>query len=93
MGTTDERQSGAASTNLSEIMMAVAASADRVLIIHGRKERRVLDRCATCLYSDVAPGTTAAGRRQPLFSLVPALSGCILAHLREGDAPNVKDIK
>lgn len=67
MGTTDERQSGAASTNLSEIMMAVAASADRVLIIHGRKERRVLDRCATCLYSDVAPGTTAAGRRQPLF--------------------------
>lgn len=38
MGTTDERQSGAASTNLSEIMTAVAASADRVLIIHGRKE-------------------------------------------------------
>lgn len=93
MGTTDERQSGAASTNLSEIMMAVAASADRVLIIHGRKERRVLDRCATCLYSDVAPGTTAAGRRQPLFlSLVPALSGCILVHLREGGHA-VKDIK
>lgn len=65
MGTTDERQSGAASTNLSEIMMA--ASTDRVLIIHGRKERGALDRCATCLYSDVAPGTTAAGRRRPLF--------------------------
>lgn len=38
---------------ISEIMMAVAASNDRMLIIHDRK-KKILDRCATYLYSNMA---------------------------------------
>lgn len=56
-------------------MTAVADSADRVLMIHGRKERTEAGRCATCLLSSWGESLPAAeDEREVVFfflSFVP----------------------